>query len=183
MSWVSYHPSMVFWNHPATSFGHNLWSFFTSFDWWNSSLIGWLLWPVARSLHLLAWSVISCVQTGSWGRCVMLDLRRTEGHRLSSWEFLIDKFGVFLCWMVCCIPITGRRMSNLACVLLCGWLICFQRRVMIFYSSAKIIKYNILSVTNVVLICELDGMSLRPDVPWLTNNHKCGPCYSVFVTK
>jgi hypothetical protein len=59
MPWVRYNPSIVLWNYLARSSGHILWCLLTLFDWSNISLISWLLWPVACSLYLLAWSVIS----------------------------------------------------------------------------------------------------------------------------
>jgi hypothetical protein len=64
MSWVRYHPTMVLWNYLVRSSRHILWSLLTSFDWWNSSHISWLLWPVVRSLYLLAWTVISSCTNG-----------------------------------------------------------------------------------------------------------------------
>jgi hypothetical protein len=36
--------------------------------------------------------------------------------------------------------------------------------------KSKIILLNILLIVNVVLICQRDGMSLRPGLMWLTLN-------------
>jgi hypothetical protein len=111
MSWVRYHPSMVLWNH--------LDRFLVMFS-------GVFLRRLIReTVHLLVgccglWRVVCVcwhevlflgVQTGPWVRCAMLELRRTEGHRLSSWEFLFDKFEIILCWMVCCSPITPNWLK------------------------------------------------------------------------
>jgi hypothetical protein len=49
------------------------------------------------------------VQMEFWGRCAMLDLGRTKGHGLWSWELLTDKI---LCWKVCCFPITRGLSPN-----------------------------------------------------------------------
>jgi hypothetical protein len=95
---TSIHPLMVLWNYLARYSGYILWSFLTSFDWWNSSLVSRLLWPVLRSLYLLSWSAISSWQTG--GRCAMLDLSQTKDicHHFES--ILLINFEYFCVWCV-----------------------------------------------------------------------------------